>query len=143
MFEPDTAVAANPPLSLLVAQADPDLSAAMVQVLTDAGHAVVAVAGTPQSATGQAALHAIDLAIIDADLGGQGDGVELADGLHDRWGIPALYLADAERRVEVGLNTALARLAKPFSAEQLVAAVSLAGALLGRWETALPSPSGA
>lgn len=134
-------VPATPPLSLLVAQSDPALSAAMVEILTDAGHAVVAVAGTPESAAGQAALHVIDLAIIDADLADEGDGVALADGLHDRWGIPALYLADGERRLEVGLNTALARLAKPFSSEQLVAAVGLAGTLLGRGEFASrPAP---
>jgi len=120
------------PLSLLVVEDDPDLSEAIVEALTDAGHMVVAAAATAEAAAALAAHHAIDFAIVDVELAGETDGVELAHQLHDRWGHNVLFVSGGPNAHLVSLPMALGFLGKPFSVAELLAVVTLSAALLKR-----------
>ncbi|KQW71956.1 hypothetical protein ASE17_03510 [Phenylobacterium sp. Root77] len=120
------------PLSLLVVEDDPDLGPAMVEALTEAGHRVVAHAIGAEVAISQAALHAIDLAIIDVELAEQSSGAELARVLFERWGTPALFISGSHNEHLVTQELAVGFLGKPFKAAELLAAITLATPLLGR-----------
>lgn len=120
------------PLALLVVEDEPDLSAAIIEALTDAGHMVAAAAATAEAAAALAALHAIDFAIVDVELAGEADGVALARRLHERWGYRALLVSGGPNEHLVDLPIALGFVGKPFSAAELLAAVTLSAALLQR-----------
>lgn len=120
------------PLSLLVVEDDPELGPAMVEVLTEAGHRVVAHAVGVEVALNQAALHAIDLAIIDVELAEGASGAELARILYERWGTPALFISGSHNEHLVTQELALGFLGKPFKAAELLAAITLAAPLLRR-----------
>ena len=120
------------PLSLLVVEDDPDLSAAIVEALTDAGHLVVAAAATAEEAAVLAAHHAIDFAIVDVELAGDADGADLAHRLHERWGLKVLFVSGGSNAHLVSLPMALGFVGKPFSVAELLAAVTLSAALLER-----------
>jgi CheY-like chemotaxis protein len=123
---------AGAPLALLVAEDDPDLSAGIVETLGEAGHLVVAAAATARDAATLAAHHAIDFAVVDVELEGGGDGVALAQQLHDRWGLKSLFISGGPNARLVELDLALGFLGKPFSAAELLAAVTLASGLVRR-----------
>jgi CheY-like chemotaxis protein len=120
------------PLALLLVEDDPDLSAAMMEALTEAGHMVVAAAATAEDAAALAAHHAIDFAIVDVELAGPADGVELARRLHDRWGLQVLFVSGGANEHLVSLPMALGFVGKPFSSAELLAAVTLGAGLLRR-----------
>lgn len=123
---------AGAPLSLLVVEDDPDLSAAIIEALSDAGHMVAAAAATAEDAAALAAHHAIDFAIVDVELAGDADGVALAHRLHDQWGHRVLFVSGGPNEHLVDLPMALGFVGKPFSAAELLAAVTLSAALLQR-----------
>jgi CheY-like chemotaxis protein len=120
------------PLSLLVVEDDPDLSAAIIEALDDAGHMVAAAAATAEAAAALAALHAIDFAIVDVELAGDADGVVLAQQLHERWGHKVLFVSGGPNEHLVDLPMALGFVGKPFSAAELLAAVTLSASQIAR-----------
>ncbi len=129
-------------LSLLVVEDDPDLGPAMVEALTHAGHRVVAHAVGAEVALAQAALHGADLAIVDVELADAGSGAELAKALHERWGVPALFISGSHNEHLVAQDMAVGFLGKPFKASELLAAITLATPLLERRRVALNAPAG-
>ena len=121
-----------PSLSLLVVEDDPDLGPAIVEALTHAGHRVVAHAVSAEVALAQAALHKVDLAIVDVELAEAASGAELAKALYERWGVPALFMSGSHNEHLVAQDMAVGFLGKPFKAVELLAAITLATPLLDR-----------
>jgi len=121
-----------PPLALLLVEDDPDLSAAMLEALSEAGHLVVAAVSSAEEAATVAAHHAIDFAIVDVELEGADDGVELARTLHSRWGLKSLFISGRPNDRLIDLDVALGFVGKPFAAAELLAAVTLASGLISR-----------
>jgi CheY-like chemotaxis protein len=120
------------PLALLVVEDDPDLSAEIVETLSEAGHLVVAVAASVRDAAVLATHHAIDFAVVDVELEDGGDGVTLAQQLQDHWGLKSLFISGGPNARLVELDLALGFLGKPFSSAELLAAVTLAAGLVRR-----------
>jgi CheY-like chemotaxis protein len=118
------------PLTLLVVEDDPDLGPAMVEALVEAGHRVVAHSVGADVAAAQAALHDVELAIVDVELEAGFNGVHLARVLHERWGIPALFVSGSQNEHLITLSHAVGFLGKPFKLAELLAAVTLASRLL-------------
>ena len=100
--------------------------------LTDAGHLVVATASTAAGAAVLAGQHAIDFAILDVELDGADDGVALARDLYARWNLKALFISGGPNAHLVELDVALGFVGKPFTAAELLAAVTLASGLISR-----------
>ena len=122
------------PLSLLVVEDDPDLGPAMVEALMEAGHRVVAHAAAADVAANQAAIHEIDLAIVDVELAERSSGADLARLLHERWGIPALFISGGPNEHLLDQGHAVGFLGKPFKIAELLAAVTLATPMLRKLE---------
>lgn len=115
------------PLTLMVVEDDPDMAADLVDALTEAGHSVVGPFHDAETALAAAALHALDLALLDINLSGAVTGVDLARALKDRWGVPALFLSGdvtaAARHAELSAGMVL----KPYRQAQVLNAVRATG----------------
>ena len=118
---------------LLVVEDDPELAAALVELLCEAGHHVIGPAASAEAASVLAAQHPIDLGIVDVQLDGVVDGVSLANQLRTRWGVPVLFLSGcADNEALIASEAAIGFLGKPFKAHELLAAVTLGTGMLGR-----------
>lgn len=110
------------PLTLLVVEDDPDMAAALTEILTDAGHGVVGPFSDAATATTAASLHALDLALLDINLAGDGDGegeaegggVALARTLKQSWGVPAIFLSGDVTAAARHARLATALVLKPY-----------------------------
>lgn len=134
----DEALPDAAPLTLMVVEDDPDMAASLTELLTDAGHRVVGPFPDARAATAAAALHAIDLALLDINLAGDGEeegsGVALARALKQTWGVPVIFLSGdiAAAARNAALATALVH--KPYSGRDVlngVARAVAAGAVTG------------
>ena len=83
-------------------------------------------------ALAQAALHKVDLAIVDVELAEAASGAELAKALYERWGVPALFISGSHNEHLVAQDMAVGFLGKPFKAVELLSAITLATPLLDR-----------
>jgi CheY-like chemotaxis protein len=119
-------------LNLLLVEDDAELATAIMEALGEGGHRVVAHAATAEGAIGQAALHLLDLAIVDVSLADGGSGVEVAKALRDRWAVPTLFLSGGRNEHLVQFDSAVGFLGKPFTGSELLAALTLAAPLLDR-----------
>jgi CheY-like chemotaxis protein len=126
------------PLTLMVVEDDPDMAASLTELLTGAGHRVVGPFPDARAATAAAALHAVDLALLDINLAGdgagEGSGVALARALKQTWGVPVIFLSGdiATAARNAALATALVH--KPYTGRDVldgIARAVAAGAVPG------------
>lgn len=114
------------PLTLLVVEDDPDMALDLTAALSEAGHRVVGPFHDAAAADSAAAVHALDLALVDLNLSGEMDGSGLAQALKDRWGVKTLFLtgdvAGAARHAELAEGLVL----KPYAVRDVLVAIQAA-----------------
>lgn len=119
-----------PPLTLMVVEDDPDMAASLTELLTDAGHRVVGPFPDARAATAAAALHALDLALLDINLAGdgagEGSGVALARALKQTWGVPVIFLSGDIVAAARNAALATALVHKPYSGRDVLNGVARA-----------------
>ncbi|GAA0616428.1 hypothetical protein GCM10009422_09540 [Brevundimonas kwangchunensis] len=108
------------PLTLLLVEDDADMAANLMEALSEAGHRVVGPFHNAEAAEVSAALHAIDLALLDINLSGRGTGADLARTLRDRWGVSSIFLSGDVTATSRHADLALAILTKPYGAKALL-----------------------
>jgi len=126
--EGDAATPASRPLTLMVVEDDPEAAADLVEVLVDAGHGVVGPFADAASAMTAAGLHSLDLALLDINLAGEGDGVGLARTLKETWGVPVMFLSGDVTAAARNATLATALVLKPYRGSDVLAAVDRATA---------------
>ena len=82
-----------PPGTVLIVEDEPLVALFLADVLEDLGQTVIGPAATPEAALEAAATTAPQIAIIDANLGGRGDGIALAGELQGRHGTRIIFLS--------------------------------------------------
>lgn len=117
---------ATRPLTVLVVEDDPSMAADLMEVLVTAGHGVVGPFSDPAAATSAAALHAVDLALVDINLAGDGDGVALARTLSQTWGVPVIFLTGDVAAAARHARLAIALVLKPYGRQDVLRAIALA-----------------
>ena len=80
-----------PKPNLLIVEDERLLSEDLKETLLDLGYAVTASVGSGQAAVDWAAHHPVDLALMDVKLDGALDGIQTAEILRGRFGIPVVY----------------------------------------------------
>ena len=115
-----------PPLTIMVVEDDPVTAADLVDVLVEAGHGVVGPFSDPAAAVTAAGLHGIDLALVDINLIGDGDGVGLARALKDTWGVPVMFLSGDVAAAARHARLATALVLKPYGRRDVLAAIARA-----------------
>lgn len=126
------------PLTLMVVEDDPDMAAGLTELLTDAGHRVVGPFSDARAATTAAALHVVDLALLDINLAGDGEdegsGVALARTLKQTWGVPVIFLSGDIAAAARHAPLAKALVHKPYTGRDVlngIARAVAAGAVAG------------
>jgi len=97
--------------------------------LTEAGYTVVAVTDTGAGAIELAAAARPQLVLMDIRLKGAIDGIEAAQAIYDRCGVPVVYLtahSDQATLQRAKTRAAFGYVLKPFQVESLLVAVDLA-----------------
>lgn len=92
--------------------------------LRDAGYEVLGPTMRSAPSLDIARSSTISLALVDIDLDGGDDGVDLARRLRDEHQVPSLYITGQAAVARAGKDAALGLLPKPFTPEQLLEAVA-------------------
>ncbi|MGZ9114807.1 MAG: response regulator [Brevundimonas sp.] len=120
------AVRAHRPLTLMIVEDNPGMASDLTELLTGAGHGVVGPFSDAEAAGTAAGLHAIDLALLDINLAGEGDGVDLARSLRRTWGVPVIFLTGNVEAAARHARLAAALVLKPYGGRDVLDAIARA-----------------
>jgi len=112
------------PLTLLLVEDDPETAADLTLALVEAGHSVVGPFQHAEAAEAAAALHLVDLALLDINLSGETSGIDLARTLKGRWGLPVLFLTGDIGAAARNADLAEALVLKPYTGRQVLEAIA-------------------
>ncbi|MBB5744941.1 response regulator [Brevundimonas variabilis] len=117
---------ASSSLTLMVVEDDPAMALELTEALADAGHRVIGPFHNAEAAEVSAALHTIDLALLDINLSGDGTGADLARALRDRWGVPSIFLSGDVSATAQHAALAQGIVIKPYGTADVLDAVARA-----------------
>src|SRR5438270_351405 len=83
---------AAPPARLLIVEDDGIIARHIQVILASQGHHIVAAVGSAEDALELAAREPLDLALMDINLDGDQDGIQAAQLLRARHGLPVVFL---------------------------------------------------
>ncbi|WP_439477983.1 response regulator [Brevundimonas sp.] len=110
-------------LTILLVEDDHDVARDLMDILAQAGHRLIGPFHGAEAAEVSAALHQLDVAVVDINLSGPASGVDLARVLDARWGVPVIFMTGDEAAARVHAELARAVVIKPFQAADLLAAL--------------------
>ena len=99
---------------LLVVEDDGLTALSLDLTLTLAGHSVIGTAATVSSALKRIDRAPPDLALVDLDLRGGGDGVDVARYVRRHYGKPTLFMSGNARRAHANRGSAIGLVQKPY-----------------------------
>ena len=112
----------------MIAEDDGVTVAHLGNILTDSGYVPLAVA-SGEEAIQRAAEARPDLVLMDIRLRGEMDGIEAAEQIHARFGIPVVYLTalpDDESLRQARSAHSSGYIGKPFTLEELRSTIEIA-----------------
>ena len=127
------------PKTLLIVEDEVLAAMALRDCLTDAGYRVLDLTGRPQKALDTAREILPDLALVNIQLFGRDDGIDLARDLA-AMGVPVVFISGQVSRARSAQTVAIASLPKPYSATEAVTAVTYLLAHI-RGDGSLPRPA--
>lgn len=113
-------------LSILIVEDEIFVALDAEAILTDSGHKVVGFAASAAEAIEKTAQLRPDLILMDVRLNGPRDGIDAADEIKRRCGIPIIIVTaheDATTKARAARVGAAAIVSKPFTRESLLGAV--------------------
>ena len=117
------------PAAILIVEDDFFIATDIQHLVTAAGYRVTEIATTADDAVAAAVAGRPDLVLMDIRLVGPRDGIDAALAIRERVDIPCLMVSahqDAQLRTRVGPARPRGWLMKPFSGQQLLAAIGTA-----------------
>ncbi len=109
--------------TIMVVEDDPDVAAGIMSILSEAGHCLVGPFESADAAEVSAALHDIDVALVDINLSNDANGIDLARSLKARWGVPTILMSGDVTALSALGGLADAVVLKPFGAKALREAI--------------------
>ena len=126
--EGDAPAAAGDPLTVMVVEDDAEAAADLTELLTEAGHRVVGPFHNAAAAEAAAALHPVDIALLDLNLSDGATGVDLASDLTGRWDVQVVFISGDVTLAARHADRAEALVLKPYTGAQILEAVTRLGA---------------
>lgn len=120
-------------MRILIVEDEALIAMDLQEQLVDAGHIVVGTAVDTQGVAELAALHAIDVALMDLRLARGSSGVDAARLLREQHGTPCIFLsANLDQQTKDSLRPLdpVAFVSKPLDTDELVGALEMAAAEL-------------
>ena len=117
-------------MRVLVVEDDAIIALSAVGVLEEAGHEVLGPALGVEQALAIAGEQRPDLALVDINLAGHDEGVELARRLRREFAVPSLFVSGQTAAARSNRDAALGLLKKPYDPASLAGALPAAEALL-------------
>ena len=125
--EGDAPAAAGDPLTVMVVEDDAEAAADLTELLTEAGHRVVGPFHNAAAAEAAAALHPVDIALLDLNLSDGATGVDLASDLTGRWDVQVVFISGDVTLAARHADRAEALVLKPYTGAQILEAVTRLG----------------
>lgn len=125
--ECDAPAAAGDPLTVMVVEDDAEAAADLTELLTEAGHRVVGPFHNAAAAEAAAALHPVDIALLDLNLSDGATGVDLASDLTGRWDVQVVFISGDVTLAARHADRAEALVLKPYTGAQILEAVTRLG----------------
>ncbi|HLN96700.1 MAG TPA: response regulator [Flavobacterium sp.] len=116
-------------IKILLVEDELIIAADMEGILSAAGYEVVGTALDFDEAIELLSSHKPDLLLLDVNLGGVKDGIDLATTLNERFQVPFIYTtsySDSETLERAKQTNPINYLVKPFQKEQLLTAIDMA-----------------
>ncbi|TDQ17050.1 LytTR family two component transcriptional regulator [Algoriphagus boseongensis] len=126
-------------LNILIVEDDLLISESLKDILKLLNHTVVGVADNADSAIEICNTTSPDLALLDIQISGDIDGVELAEIIRDQFDIPFIFMtayADNETIMRAREKGPFGYLVKPYGVKEVNAAIQIAKASFDRLKTA-------
>jgi len=128
-------------LLVLIVEDDPIVAFTAADVLADAGHEILGPALSVEEAVSLVAERRPDLALVDINLAGGEEGIDLARRLKREHGVRSLFVSGQIAAAQSNRDAALGLLRKPYDPAALVHAVPVAEEILaGRTPPPPPVP---
>ena len=118
------------PMNILIVEDEVLAATALEATLREANHRVVGSVSSAREALEIAASQPVDLALVDINLDGRRNGVELARELLVTCGVPALFLSGDGNKARTGGDVAIAYLRKPYTEQEVLTAVEVAQGII-------------
>lgn len=117
-------------MRVLIVEDEPLLALSLAAELKHAGHEVLGPSGDADEALCLLERQCADLALVDADLGGSMDGIELARALHAECELPTLLLTSEPADTHAKADAALGMITLPFDPAEIPESVDIAKIVL-------------
>lgn len=124
---------------ILIVEDDPILALLAAEFVRAEGHEAVGPAHTAVEAMQLATFNQLDVALVDINLSGHDEGIELARLLKARYGILCVFLSGQVVVARESRTAAVGLLRKPYRLEDLGTMIRFVQALHGG-ERPLPAP---
>lgn len=117
-------------MRILIAEDNALVALDLEQQVLDAGYEVVGIAATADEAITLAENPGAELALMDASLADGSSGVDAATTLKEQFGIPSLFVTATLPNQPDVRQAGIGHLSKPYSEEELIAAIQAVEAVL-------------
>jgi DNA-binding response OmpR family regulator len=125
-------------MRILIVEDDPVLAYTATATLEAEGHEVFGPALNVREALHWAESEKLDLALVDVNLDGKDEGVDLARTLRSQFGIPSIFVSAQTTAALANQDAALGLLRKPFEPQDLIDSVLVSVCLMNG---GLPPPA--
>jgi DNA-binding response OmpR family regulator len=117
-------------MHILIVEDEALIAMMLADGLERGGHEVMGPVGTAAEALALCEAALPDLALLDVDLRGGGNGVVLARALFARWALPVIFASGQLMEARRARDIAFGFIRKPYEAETVLRGVELARAVL-------------
>lgn len=119
-------------MNILIVEDEPIIAISLAVILESAGHTIIGPVRTRDEAIELCREHRPTIALLDINLEGRLDGVELARTLQQQ-GIPSVFVSAQHAQAFANRDVALGYIAKPYTAMNVCESLEIvAGMLAGR-----------
>jgi CheY-like chemotaxis protein len=116
-------------MDILIVEDEPIIAISLAVVLESAGHTIIGPVRTRLEAVELCRKQRPTIALLDINLEGRFDGIELARSLQQQ-GIPSVFLSAQHAQALANRDAALGFIAKPYTAANVCDSLEIVAAML-------------